>query len=220
MGLFDIFKKKPETVAFVIGSKATVSKDQTVQECIESQNVNSLNEPLDKLVNGDLPWGWITHNKDFIDKISSEYSYFLDNWIDTRSKSPKELYSSLKAFVLYMEDVEKLCKSKGECFEFWFYEILTGKNYLTIRKSELRKLEENLFEKQKVYEERQKKLLLLEDQIIQMLQAHDGILQSNFRKLFDESVQADVSNILYALQKDGKLNRTKSGRSYLLHFKE
>lgn len=98
------------------------------------------------LEKGELPWGWVIRNKDFIEKIQNEYTYFLNKWIDSRKGNSLKQYESLKSFVLYMEDGEKLCKSKGECFEFWFNEILTGKGYLEKRKSELRKLETQIKE--------------------------------------------------------------------------
>ena len=94
----------------------------------------------ERLENGELPWGWVTRNKAFCDRINSEYSHFLNEWLQSIRKSPMERYSALKSFVLYLEDVEKLCKSKGECFEFWFREILTGKGYVDKRKKELEEL--------------------------------------------------------------------------------
>jgi hypothetical protein len=119
------------------------TKPQTTEGTRKS--TNSFNEPLDKLnADGELPWGWIAHNKEFTDKIQKEYSHFLHEWIDSRNQSPEELYTALKSFVLYMKDIEKLCSSKGECFEFWFREILTGKDYLKTREKELTKLEETL----------------------------------------------------------------------------
>ena len=39
---------------------------------------------------GELPWGWYTHNKNFINQIQGEYSYFLDMWLEARKKSPRE----------------------------------------------------------------------------------------------------------------------------------
>ena len=72
--------------------------------------------------------------------MSGEYTYFLNMWLDSRSKSPKEQYSALKSFVLYLEDAEKLCKSKGECFEWWFYNVLTSTDYISKRKQELNDL--------------------------------------------------------------------------------
>lgn len=89
---------------------------------------------------GELPFGWVYQNREFTGKIQGEFSYFLNMWLDARKKSPKELYSALKSFVVYLEDAEKLCKSKGECFEFWFYNILTSPDYIDKRKEELHKL--------------------------------------------------------------------------------
>lgn len=92
----------------------------------------------------DLPWGWISQNKVFVEKIQNEYSNFLNDWLNSRKKSPKEHYSVLKSFIIYLEDVERLCKSKGECFEFWYYEILTSRDYLKKRKQDLQRLETTL----------------------------------------------------------------------------
>lgn len=94
----------------------------------------------ERLENGELPWGWVTRNKEFCDRINGEYTQFLNAWLQARSKSQNEQYSALKSFVVYLEDVEKLCKSKGECFDFWFHEILTGKGYTEKRRKELEKL--------------------------------------------------------------------------------
>ena len=109
-----------------------------------SETVHKVVKPepnLEYLENGELPWGWLYRNKEFVDNIQKEYTYFLERWIASREKTPKEQYAALKSFVLFMEDVEKLCKSKGECFEFWFNEILTGKGYLEKRRKELQQAE-------------------------------------------------------------------------------
>lgn len=62
--------------------------------------------------NGELPWGWIYANKDFLNKIENEYSYFLNSWCNALGKSPKELRPALKSFVIYLKDCEKLCEKK------------------------------------------------------------------------------------------------------------
>lgn len=116
MGLFDILKKKAPVT-------------------------NSFWERHDRLTpDGELPWGWVTRNKEFCDRINGEYTHFLNAWLQARSKSPNEQFSALKSFVVYLEDAEKLCKAKGECFDFWFHEILTGKGYVEQRKKELEEL--------------------------------------------------------------------------------
>lgn len=110
----------------------------------KNEKKETLEKPDEHLENGELPFGWTYRNKNFVDKISKEYSYFLNRWIDSGTNTPKERYEALKSFVLYLEDVEKLCKSKGECFEFWFYEILTAPDYLEKRKNELQELTEKM----------------------------------------------------------------------------
>lgn len=89
---------------------------------------------------GELPWGWVTRHKDFVDKISGEFSHFMQLWTDNRYKDPIKYYGALKSFVLYLRDVERLCKSRGECYEFWFYEILASKDYIAKREKELEAL--------------------------------------------------------------------------------
>lgn len=143
MGLFDFFKKNKKenvnTTRFDIivktGTKPTPKPEMDWEHLTDE---------------GELPFGWIYHNKEFTDRINNEYSHFLNLWLDARKKSPKELHSALKSFILYMEDVEKLCKSKGECFEFWFYELIASKDYIEKRKNELKELTENLDELQQI----------------------------------------------------------------------
>ena len=121
MGLFDFMKKKAPA---------------------PQQQPKANIEQYDRLTSdGDLPFGWVTKNKEFCDKINSEYSYFLHTWLDSRKMSLMEQYQALKSFILYLEDVERLCKSKGECFEFWFREVLTSEDYIDMRKKELEKLQ-------------------------------------------------------------------------------
>jgi hypothetical protein len=186
-----------------------------------SKKTNHCREPLDSLTpDGELPWGWIARNKEFCGRINGEYTHFLNAWLQVRSKSPKEQYSALKSFVVYLEDVEKLCKSKGECFEFWFREILTGNGYTEKRRKELEELTTNLDGLQKEYVKRNELLSDLDNSIIKMLIDNPGVLQSDFVKMFDPLVKNDVREKLYFMEKTGELERTKTGRSYTLHYKQ
>lgn len=206
MGFLDFLKKKG----------ATEKEPQS-----QKTEVNSFGERWDRLTeDGELPWGWILHNNEFTGKIGGEYSHFLNMWLDSRNKSPLEQYSALKSFVLYLEDAERLCKSKGECFELWFCEYLTSKDYIEKRKTELDELTANFDELQSNYIKRNKELLNLDERIVKALIEHPNILQADFVKLFDPIVQPDIKDKLYWLDKSGKLERTKSGRSYILHYKE
>lgn len=210
MGLFNFKKNQP--VLSPKGFKAQLT---------QADNLEHLTKE------GELPFGWIYRNKEFTDKIQNEYSYFLNMWIDSRNKSPKEKYQALKSFVLYLEDVEKLCKSKGECFEFWFYEVLTSRDYVPKRKEELKDLVANMDSLQKEYElnlwkekEKQKKIIEMKSKVIVLLKENDGILQSDFWKLFDDEIcRMAATDIVYTLTKEGKIERIKSGRSYTLRYK-
>ena len=88
------------------------------------------NEPLDRLTSdGELPFGWYTANKAFTSKLQTEYKSFLDAWLASRKKSDLEEYAALKSFVIYMNDVKKLCEKKGECYNYW-RDVLFDDKYL------------------------------------------------------------------------------------------
>lgn len=209
MGLFNFKKKKDVKVVFMEPSEPDDDMEHLTKK-------------------GELPYGWVYRNREFTSKIQSEYSYFLNAWIESRTKSPKEQYPALKSFILYLEDAEKLCKSKGECFEFWFYELIASTDYINKRKEELKVLVENMDSLQEEYElrlrkeeEKQQKIIEIKPDVILLLKENDGILQSDFWKLFDDELcRSAASDIVYALTKEGKIERIKSGRSYILHYKE
>ena len=106
--------------------------------------VNSFGEPLDKLVDDDLPWGWVTHYKDFIDKATEEYKYFLHAWFDVKKGDPQEERNALKSLLQYMDDVQKLSDQKGECFGFWCSDYLIG-NQKTMCEERLAVIEKTLY---------------------------------------------------------------------------
>lgn len=221
MGILKLFKKEKSKNKPIGTPKCEDLTDITnilFKKCTIStpkdDNHNTLGEPLDKLIDGDLPWGWVTHKKDFIEPIEKEYSYFLQSWLDARNASPKELYSALKSFVLYMKDVEKLCKSKGECYEFWFTEYLTGKDYLKNRQQELDQLSKTVQIQQAEYERKQKLLSVLESSLTDFLQTNQGILQKDVYKNFDLCVKSEIQDLLYAWEKSGKIQRIKTGNTY------
>lgn len=231
MGLFDFIKKKgdkKESDQDIFCGEGLVDYIKSNLEKPTQENISKVldrvakpDDDLDHLTkDGDLPWGWHTYTKEFTGKIGNEYSHFLNMWLESRSKSPKEQYSALKSFVLYLEDAEKLCKAKGECFEFWFYNDLTSLDYIQKRKSELEELTANFNKLQADFEKRNDALSGLDEKIIQTLIDNPGVLQSDFVKLFDSLVQNDVKEKLYFMEKSGKLEKTKSGRSYILHYKQ
>lgn len=237
MGIFDLLKKKgspnkstnakaPDNELGALSSNSLVSFIRSNLDDPSDENVlkaiDLLAKPADDLEHltpeGELPWGWHTANKEFTTQIKGEYSYFLHEWIESIHKSPKENLQALNSFVIYLDDAGKLCESKGECFEFWFYEVLVRKDYIAKRKSELNDLFANIDKLQANFEKKNNLLSDLDDRIIKMLIENANILQSDFVKMFDPLIQNDVREKLYFMEKSGELEREKSGRSYILHY--
>lgn len=219
MGIFKLFKKKSKTPKDLSKSENLEDITNTLLEnniisVPKDDNHNTFGGSLDKLVDGDLPWGWVAHKKDFIEPIEKEYSYFLQSWLDARNGSPKELYSALKSFVRYMEDVKRLCSSKGKNFECWCNTILIKDEYFNIRKEELEDLSTKWAEMQKEYELKQKLLSTLPDDLMDFLNDNNGILQSDVYKHFRPVVKSEIQSLLYEWGETGKIKKEKSGRSY------
>lgn len=192
-------------------------KDNVVDDAYKNLKPDADQEHLTP--EGHLPCGWHSINKQFTDKIQSEYSYFLNSLIDSKDKSPKEKYSALKSYVLYMNDAKALCYSKNECFAYWFDGCIASDDYIEQCKAELSELESNLDSLQKDWNTRKNELNGIDDKIKQLISENEGILQSDFVKMFDSTIQNDVKEKLYFMEKDGQIQRTKSGRSYILHTK-
>lgn len=231
MGFFNLFKKKEKENEKpkdfdVLSGEGLIGYIQANLEEPTNENVlkalEKIAQPDDDLehltAEGELPWGWHTHNKEFISKIDSDYSRSLNRWLDSRNKSPMEELTALKKFVSYLERLEKTCKSKGECFEFYFREIIASQDYIQKRKEELSELEKNIDSLQEAYDRKKQNLIGLDEKIVQKLIENDGIIQADFIKLFDPSIKNEVSEKLYYWDKDGKITRQKSGRSYILHY--
>ena len=210
MAIFDFMKKK---------------KEQEIKEAPKDEMpIKDVDEKLTE--EGELPWGWLYRNKEFTDKINEEYTYFLNKWVNSRQASPKEHHDALKSFVLFMEDSEKLCNQKGECFAFWYGQILTTPKYRMDRRKELELLEENFDAEMGKYQQLQEEIKYkqmrtpqLRPEVISKLQENPGMLQSEFWKLFNEKDKTIVSDIIYDLVKSKKIEKEKFGRSYKLFYK-
>lgn len=168
---------------------------------------------------GNLPWGWFNLNREFTEQIKSEYTYFLNEWIAKRSAEPKRRYEALESFVVYMNDVQKVCYSKSECHAYWFDSTIASPEYIAERAAELRELETNFKEIEVAYRKHEKELAGLDERVMEKIRQNEGILQMDLVKMFDASVKSDISEMLYRWSEEGKIVRFKSGRSYALHIK-
>ena len=191
---------------------------------LNQNKVNSCGESLDKLVNGDLPFGWATHNKAFTDKLQSELTYFNRQvWEAEYDGNPIARRNALKSLVQYMEDVQKLCDSKGECFSLWCSDYLIGNNNKQHVHDKLNALEKNMDQELERYQAKQKEAefaaALTDDIIIEAIKQNPDILQKDFYDVFDPAYKNAISEKLYFMTKEGKIERIKSGNSYILKVK-
>lgn len=161
MGLFKkLFKKKNEdeippstwlpTPRPVTDYDRHTPKQELFTITQNKSDLNNLTKPkkepdlthLDE--DGELPIGWLYANREFIEKIQNEYSYFLNYWVNSRGKDVLTEYGALKSLVLFYRDMKKRCQSKGECFEKWFSDIIGNKDLVNRRAEELKYIEDNI----------------------------------------------------------------------------
>lgn len=194
------------------------------REPIIKLHTNSFSENMNRLTpEGDLPWGWITANKGFVEKTEAEYHRFFDDWYVSRDKGALKEYAALKSLVLYMDDVQKLCKSKGECFVEWSSIMVASPEDLCRKKARLKHLEDNMDEllqqeKRTKYIE-QHILPTLRKTLIAEIKSEPGILQATLTKMFDPDIKQHISSELYQMEKAGLIIRVKSGRTYAVYPK-
>ena len=104
-------------------SKKGAVKKETVK------NVNSLGERLDRLTpEGELPFGWVSYNKDFIKQCESMLDNQLKNLYSAHSESEK--ITEYRKYFDVVNHIGEICKNKGECHYKWFeYYVISSPSY-------------------------------------------------------------------------------------------
>ena len=221
MGLFDIFKKKkrPETVINELENAedlVTIAKILAENDLISTpkdEHHNTFGDDLRHLTpDGELPWGWVYHNKKFIEKqearIEKQWSAVID------SKLTDDKLGAYRKYFNVVNAVGETCKKAGECHYKWFCECIIGSVWYNDQMEKYRRFQleaPDLIKREKLLE-------TLEADVMEKLNENNGILQSNFIKMFDPVIKNDISSFLYYAEKYGKIKRTKSGRSYILEL--
>lgn len=170
-------------------------------------------EHLDE--NGELPLGWHSANRQLTQPVELVFAYLRDKYTEEKHKGVLAKYASLRAFVLYMDDMYESCASKGECFVKWSYD-LASPAYVDSYKSDLAFMEQNmehLLNKEKIIKQ-------LKTDLLEIIKAEPGVVQTELYKRFDAELKDDVSNELYWLARKGLIEREKSGRSYKLFISD
>lgn len=162
--------------------------------------------------------GWIGRNQSFIKPLEEQNRHFLKLWLDSRDKSPKEYYSGIKSFILFLQDTQKLCLSKGECYAKWFDNIIADEDYLATRISEMNDLKNNFLALENEFNLKSKYEPTLQHDLFQMIKNNPGIIQSDIYKQFPSVLKNSISESLYHQAKNGEIRREKSGNSYRIYI--
>lgn len=114
MGLFGFGKKKPAP---------------------KKKNTNSFGEDMNHLTkDGELPWGWVTHQKDFIKSQEKIIDTAFENVLSAKNTSDK--IAAYESYFGIVHSVGETCRNTGETHYEWFrYYILTSQWYMDQKKN-------------------------------------------------------------------------------------
>lgn len=227
MSLFNrLFNKKKENLEIKdndsLGDIAMKLAKTGVISIPKDDNHNTFGEKLDKLVDGELPWGWEAAKQNFI-KPRDKKIYDLSIKASKSEDIDTEI-KLLKEFIKFFKEYENECKVMGECYEKYFFDmhvnIVNKPNYgwLNEKIERLKYLEEN---REKLLDEKQRKdegLKDLSQKLENIIVNNQGILQSEIYKKFDKVIKDEISSKLYFWAKDGKIRRVKSGNTYKIYY--
>lgn len=98
-------------------------KKKTTLEILQEKRTNCVGESMDRLdANGNLPFGWVVHNQNYVQQIENDLQPFRQAILD--AKTDVEKYAALKSFVLFLEDGKKHYSEMGECIGKYFEEYI------------------------------------------------------------------------------------------------
>lgn len=198
MGLFDVFKKRTQT-----------------EPAPKGNFQNSLGEDLRYLTeDGELPFGWIVYYQDFTNKQGKKIA---DKWNVVRNAtSTQEKLDAYRGYFSTISSVGEECREAGECHYKWFCENILESFSYNEEVKEYRRLKVDA----PMLIKRENLLSSLESDVMTKLHECNGILQSDFVKMFNPLIKDEVSAFLRESERTEKIERTKSGRSYILKIKE
>lgn len=188
----------------------------------KDDNHNTFGEKLDELVDGDLPWGWENAKQEFI-KPRDNKLYDLSIRASKTENIDEEI-KLLKEFITFFKEYENECLEKGECYQKYFLDMhikqpnKTKYSWLNDKKDRLKYLEENYQKIKKEIEIKERESKDLSKKLIEMISKNPGILQSDIYKQFHEVMKDEISSKLYFWNKNGKIRREKSGRTYKIYY--
>ena len=99
------------------------NKKQVTKETVAQKRTNSCGESMDKLdKDGELPFGWVVHNKKYVDMIENDMQPFRQAINDAKTEIEK--YAALKSYLIFLEDGKKHYNEINECVGKYFIEYI------------------------------------------------------------------------------------------------
>jgi hypothetical protein len=207
--------KKTTTVGLP-GSGLSYSTTTGVKKEVNPESKPDNQEAQDSvLLSSGLPSGWLYENRNLTEPAKMIYTYLQEKYFEEKNKGVLSKYAALKSFVSYIQDLQESCASKDENFTQWFSVFVCDPDSLNMYTEKLKDMEDNLLELLK----KEELIKHLKADLLEIIKAEPGIVQSDLYKRFDEDLKSDISNELYWLSRDGVIEREKSGRSYKLYIK-
>ena len=118
-------------------------KRKTTKEIIAAKRTNYAGESMDELdASGNLPFGWVVHNQNYVDMIEEEMQPFRQAIIDAKTEIEK--WAALKSFALYLKDGKKHYYEISPCVGKYFEEYICKSMEAKQRKEEYKRLESKL----------------------------------------------------------------------------
>jgi len=226
MGLFGKPKKAKQDFHLdenlSLGEMAVELAKQGVISVPKDNNHNAFGEELDKLRDGELPWGWSLANEDFIKPRDSK---LVDLSVaSSKAQNVDEEIRLLREFIKYYYTYQEECAQRGECFTKYFSDMWmhchNSQNedfeFVSPREERLRFLEahyDKLIKKEKIIAEES---VNLDSKILEKIRTNEGILQTELYKDYNAVMKSAIGGRLYFMSKDHVITREKSGSTYKL----
>lgn len=238
MALFGLFgnkkkEKKQDKNHDILSSEGLIDFVKSNLDDPSDENVlkavQAIAKPADDLEHldqdGELPWGWYSKNEPIYKLYENKIVQLA---VDLKPLKGYERIAQLENLIASYYEYKEFCYRQNECFQKYFSDTwehcfnsrYDDFEYITPYIKELAQLKSSEATLNKEHERRMVALDNLDERILDALCEHDGILQSDFVKLFDYTVHAEVRDKLYHMTQEGHLERVKSGRSYILHIKK
>ena len=219
----------PPAAMFEKVSKAAAKEGVSFDEYMKIHNVNTYGDPLDKLIDGELPWGWYSHKQDVVEEIKAEHDVIYAPWKAVHHGNPAAECEAIKQYLHDVKILRAKCYDRDECCGHYFSTSIAGEDWLKYAKDTLTNLEADLDAKMQEYEKRQQlqayqkevdayEATLTDEMMFDAIRQHEGMLQKDLCKLFP--YPKAISSKLYWMDKEGKIERIKSGNSYMLKIKK